>query len=199
MLRVEEPKAPAVYDKDEEKRKEYTANTKKWERANCMSAMIMKNSIFDNVWGAISSDENAKKYLASIEKHFKSSSKFYATTLMDKLIKIRYDMNGNVHDHVMEVVNIAANLKDLKMGVSDGFVAHFIIRSVPQYYEAFKVNYNTLKEKWPLSDFITMCVQEERVKVKRRHVVNYLGHGKNNGQGNYKGKRKGNNNEIIVC
>jgi hypothetical protein len=85
---------------------------------------------------------------------------------MDEFINIRYDVNGNVRDHIMEIVNIAAKLKDLKMSVFNGFVAHFIIRSLPQDYEAFNVNYNILKEKWPLSDLITMCVQEqERLKA----------------------------------
>jgi hypothetical protein len=156
-----------------------------------MSAMIMKNSFSDDVRGAIPSDENAKKNLASIEKHFKCSSKIYATTLMDKLINIRYDVNMNVHDHIMEIVNIVAKLKDLKMGVSDDFIAHFIIRSLPPYYEDLKVNYITLKEKWSLSDLIAMCVQEEeRLKAKRRHAVNYVGMGRTMGKGTIRVRRK---------
>ncbi|GKA99399.1 putative zinc finger, CCHC-type containing protein [Tanacetum coccineum] len=46
-----------------------------WERSNRVSLMIIKNSIFVAIQGAIPDSENAKEYLSSVEKQFKGTSK----------------------------------------------------------------------------------------------------------------------------
>ena len=54
------------------------------------------------------------------------------------------------------------------MAISEGFLVHFIMTSLPSKFGPVKINYNTQKDKWKMSELITMCVQEEeRLKVEK--------------------------------
>ena len=54
------------------------------------------------------------------------------------------------------------------MTISEGFLVHFIMTSFPSQFSPFKINYNTQKDKWKMSELIAMCVQEEeRLKVEK--------------------------------
>nr|GEV40959.1 UBN2_2 domain-containing protein [Tanacetum cinerariifolium] len=54
---------------------------KQWERSNCMSLMIIKNSISVAIRGAIHDSENAKEHLSFVEEQFKGTSKSHANQL----------------------------------------------------------------------------------------------------------------------
>jgi len=54
----------------------------------------MKNSISESIMGAITNNENAKKYLTSMEGHYKGTSEFYAVTLMLRIQNTLYTVNG---------------------------------------------------------------------------------------------------------
>ena len=86
-LRFDEPVAPTSEEENyAEKKKIYDTNSERWERSNRMSLMIMRSTILVGIRGAIPESEKAKKYLASVEEHFKGSSKVYASTLIQKLL-----------------------------------------------------------------------------------------------------------------
>ena len=95
------------------------------------------------------------------------------------------------------------------MEISDGFFVHFIMTSLPSQYIAFKINYNTNKAIWSISELISYCVEEEeRLKTeKMKDVVNIVHHmsisdnppknlheSGSNKQGQKKFKKKGNQN-----
>ncbi|XP_077237140.1 uncharacterized protein LOC143878793 [Tasmannia lanceolata] len=68
----------------------------KWERSNRMILMIMKSTISTTIRGAISDTKDkkeltAKEYLASIVEQFKGTSKALASTLMMRMLTLRYD------------------------------------------------------------------------------------------------------------
>jgi len=68
--------------------------------------------------------------------------------------------------------DMARKLKGLAMEISEGFLVHFIMTSLPSAFEAFKVNYNTHKDKWSMSELIAMTVQEEeRLKLEKPNVA----------------------------
>jgi len=93
--RVEETKAPAAKTEGYEAlRAEYLANTKKREWSNHLFHRIMKNSISESIMGEITNNENAKKYLTSMEDHYKGTSEFYAVTLMLGLQNTLYTVKG---------------------------------------------------------------------------------------------------------
>ncbi|GAV92617.1 UBN2_2 domain-containing protein, partial [Cephalotus follicularis] len=147
---------------------EQMAVYEKWERSNRMSLMIMKSSISVAIRGAIPDSNDAKTYLASVEEQFKGSSKAHASTLIMKMLTTRYDGTSGVREHIMMMNDMASKLNGMEMAISEGFLIHFIMTSLPVQFGPFKINYNTEKEKWKISELIVMCVQEEEsLKVER--------------------------------
>lgn len=144
----------------------------KWERSNRISLMVIKNSICVAIRGAIPDSENAKTYLESVEEQFKGTSKAHASTLILKMLTTKYDGVNGVREHIMTMNNMAHKLKSLDMEISEGFLVHFIMTSLPARFDAFKIKYNTQKDKWKMSELIAMCVQEEeRLKLEKPDVV----------------------------
>lgn len=191
-LRENAPTAPVPAGDNDltlaERTKTYEYEKQRWERSNRMSLMIMKNSINLGIRGAIpeSNNEgvefNARQYMASVEEHFKSSSKAHATTLIMRMITGKYNGTTGVREHIMMMVDIAAKLKGMEMEISDGYLVHFIMTSLPSQFDPFKINYNSLREKWSISDLIAMCVQEEeRLKADKKDHVNHVSHGQKRG------------------
>ncbi|KAK2992639.1 hypothetical protein RJ640_023949 [Escallonia rubra] len=162
-LRVDSPAALTAESSTEQK-----AAYEKWERFNRISLMIMKGSIMTAIRGAIPDSDNAKLYLAHIEEQFQGSSKAHATTLITKMVTLKYSGSNGVHEHILRMNDMASQLKGLDMEISEGFLVHFIMTSLPAQFGLFKINYNTQKEKWKMSELISMCVQEEeRLKFEQ--------------------------------
>ncbi|XP_071687850.1 uncharacterized protein [Rutidosis leptorrhynchoides] len=118
-----------------------------WERSNRMSLMIMKNSISPAIRGAIPDSENAKEFLEFVEEQFKGSSKSHASTLILKMLTTKYDGVSGVREHIMMMNDMASKLKGMDMEISEGFLAHFIMTSLPSQFGPFKINYNTQRGK----------------------------------------------------
>ncbi|XP_071719601.1 uncharacterized protein [Rutidosis leptorrhynchoides] len=143
-----------------------------WESSNCMSLMIMKNSISPAIRGVIPNSENAKEFLKFVEEQFKGSSKSHASTLILKMLTMKYDDVSGVREHIMMMNDMASKLKGMDMEISKGFLVHFNWTSLPSQFGPFKINYNTQKEKWKMSKLIAMCVQEEeRLKIEKPNVA----------------------------
>ncbi|VFQ66006.1 unnamed protein product, partial [Cuscuta campestris] len=132
---LREPAPPALTDKS-------TAEDKivheRWERCNRMALMLIKNSISIIIRGAIPDSSNAKTYLVSVEEQFKATSKAHASTLILKMVTTKYDGNSGIREHIMMMNDMARKLKGLDMEISEGFLVHFIMTSLPASFEAFK-------------------------------------------------------------
>ena len=161
-----------------------SAALEKWARSDCMALMVMSQTISAGIKGAIptkdaqGADLSAKAFLAKIEENFKSSSKTYASTLIMKLVASQYDGKTGIRQHILNMCDMANKLKEMKMEISDGFLVYFIMTSLPSQYNAFKINYNTNKAIWSISELISYCVEEEeRLKTeKMKDVVNMVHH-----------------------
>ena len=57
--------------------------------------------------------------------------------------------------------DIAAQLKKLGIDMSESFLVHFILNTIPHQYGPFKISYNTHKGKWSINELMTKCIQEE--------------------------------------
>nr|GEV52932.1 putative zinc finger, CCHC-type [Tanacetum cinerariifolium] len=98
----------------------------------------------------------------------KGTSKTHASTLILKMLTTKYDGVSGVREHIMMMGDMANKLKGMDMKITEGFLVHFIMTSLPMQFGPFKINYNTQKEKWKISELIAMCVQEEEhLKVER--------------------------------
>ncbi|KAL6310797.1 hypothetical protein AAG906_017379 [Vitis piasezkii] len=138
-----------------------------WERSNRLSLMFIKTKISDGIHGSIDQHDNVKALLKAIDEQFVTSDKALANTLIMKFSSLRLTNVSGVQEHIMQMRNIAAQLKTLEVEMSDSFLVHFILNTLPQQYGPFKISYNTHKDKWSINELLTMCVQEEgRLKME---------------------------------
>ncbi|KAL5861220.1 hypothetical protein ACOSQ3_002530 [Xanthoceras sorbifolium] len=163
-LRIEQP--PSLTD---ESSTEERKNFEKWDRSNRMSLMIMKRGIPEAFKGPESEGiTTAKEFLAEIEKRFVKNDKVETSTLLASLISMKYKGKGNIREYIMEMSHIASKLKTLKLELSDDFLVHLVLISLPAQFNQFKVSYNCQREKWTLNELISYCVQEEdRLKQEK--------------------------------
>ncbi|KAK3042982.1 hypothetical protein RJ639_000959 [Escallonia herrerae] len=80
----------------------------------------MKGSVTIAIRGAIPDSDNAKLYLAHIEKQFQGSSKA-RTTLITKMVTLKYSGSNSIHKHILQMNDMTSQLKGLDMEISEGF------------------------------------------------------------------------------
>lgn len=69
-----------------------------------------------------------------MEKHSQIAYKSFVVTLMGTLIIMKFDGSPIMHEHIIEMTNIAERLKLLEMNVDENFLVQFIINSLPPEY-----------------------------------------------------------------
>ncbi|KAA0035714.1 Retrovirus-related Pol polyprotein from transposon TNT 1-94 [Cucumis melo var. makuwa] len=189
-LLSEKPAAITPASSDEDK-----SFYKAWKRSNRLSLMFMRMTVANNIKSTIKNIEDAKEFMKYVEKCSQSESadKSLAGTLTSTLTNIKFDGSRTIHEHILEMTNLAARLKTMGMEVNENFLVTFILNSLPSEYSPFHMNYNTLKDKWNVHELQSMLIQEEaRLKKPIIHSANLMGHkgagkkpGKKNGKGNH--------------
>ena len=97
---------------------------------------------------------------------------------MAELTTIKFDGTGGMHEHILEMTNLATKLKALGMNVDEFFLMQFILNSLPSQYGLFQIHYNTVKDKWDVNELTSMFVQEERrLKQQGHHLIHLASHG----------------------
>ncbi|KAA0039631.1 UBN2_2 domain-containing protein [Cucumis melo var. makuwa] len=96
---------------------------KAWERSNRLSLMFMRMTVAKNIKSTIKNTEDAKEFMKSVEKCSQSESadKSLAGTLMSTLTNIKFDGSRTIHEHILEMTNLAARLKTMGMEVNENF------------------------------------------------------------------------------
>ena len=140
---------------------EEKAHYKSWERSNRLSLMFMRKSITSNIKSTLPKTDNAKEFMKFVEEHSQTADKSLAGTLMNTLTTMKFDGSCTMHEHVIEMTNIATRLKSLGMAVDEGFLMQLILNSLTFEYGLFQMNYNTMKDKWNVHELHSMLVQEE--------------------------------------
>ncbi|CAL1381354.1 unnamed protein product [Linum trigynum] len=169
---------------------------KAWERSNRLSLMFMRMTVANNIKSTFNDTESAKEFMNSVKESSQSEStdKSLAGTLMGTRTTMKFDGSRTMHEHIVEMTNIAARLKTMGMEVNENFLVTFILNSLPPEYGTFHVHYNTLKDKWNVHELQSMLIQEEaRLKKPRNHSANLVGHkgdGKKPWNKNGKGKEE---------
>ena len=164
----------------------------RWERSNRLSMMFIRTKISASIRGSIPECRTVNELLKAIDAQFESSDKALASTLMAQLSSMKLTTVKGVRGHIMKMRDIAAQLKSLEVDMSESFLVHFILNSLPLQYSPFKISYNTHKEKWSINELLTMCVQEEgRLTLEMGESAHYVAQGKHKvAQAKNKGKGK---------
>jgi len=115
-------------------------------------------SIVSNIKSAFPKIDNAKEFMKFVEERSQTADKSLAKTLLSTLTTMKFNGSHTMHEHVIEMTNIAARLKSLGMAVDEGFLVQFILNSLLSKYGPFQMNYNTMKDKWNVHEFHNMLV-----------------------------------------
>ncbi|CAH9128198.1 unnamed protein product [Cuscuta epithymum] len=151
----------------------------KWERSNRLSVMFIKTKITAGIRGSVDQHTKVKDLLKAIDEQFATSDKALASTLIMQFATMKLTGIRGVREHIMRMRDITAQLKALEVTMSDAFLVHYILYTLPQQYAPFKISYNTHKEKWSINELLTMCVQEEeRLMMEEGERVNLTVHEK---------------------
>jgi hypothetical protein len=172
-LRIERP--PTITDSSSMEEK---AIYKTWERSNRLSNMFMRTKIADNIKSTLPEYDSAKEFFQTIEERFRSIDNSLTGTLMDELTTMKFDGTREIHEHIIEMTNLATKLKALGMNVDELFLVQLILNSLPPQYESFQIHYNTTKDNWNVNELISMLVQEKaRLEQQGHHSVHLIGQG----------------------
>nr|KYP63593.1 hypothetical protein KK1_018172 [Cajanus cajan] len=128
-LRLEKP-TPTPKNPNEDKVEKVEVNLENHR----MCLMIMKRSVPEVFRDSIFESHNAKGFLDTIEKYFTSNEKADASSLLAKLISMRYKGKGNIREYIMGMFNLASKLKALKLELSDDLLVHLVLISLPTHF-----------------------------------------------------------------
>ncbi|XP_070028722.1 uncharacterized protein [Nicotiana sylvestris] len=129
-LRVDSP--PPLTDKSTSNEKR---EIKRWKRSDCMCMMIMKKAIPEISRGNMSDKvKTAKEFMAEIDKVFVKSEKSKIGILLTSLVSMRYQGKGNIREYIMQMSHLASKLKELKLDISEDFLEHFVLISLPPQF-----------------------------------------------------------------
>jgi len=86
---------------------------------------------------------------------------------------------GGIRNHILSMSTMVAKLKIMNMGLPDPYIVNLALKSLPNEFETFIVNYNSQPDEWDLEKAIAMCVQEEeRLKTAHGDSLNFAKHSK---------------------
>ncbi|CAN6680940.1 unnamed protein product [Malus baccata var. baccata] len=100
-------------------------------------------------------EEKPQAITAEIEEKFKESEKAETGTFPTQITSMKYDGVGSVREHILKMVDLAQKLKDLEVPMTDQFLVHMALNSLPPKYGQLKVSYNTQKDKWGIDELIS--------------------------------------------
>ena len=118
-------------------------------------------SIANNIKSTLPKCDTAKEFFKTMEECFRSANESLVGTLMAELTTMKFDGTRGMHEHILEMSNLAVKLKVLGMNVDESFLVQFILNSLPLQYGPFQIRYNTIKDKWNVNELASMLVQEE--------------------------------------
>ena len=93
--------------------------------------------VADNIKTTLLKTDNAKEFMGLVGERSQIANKFLTRTLMSTLTIIKFDGSRTMHEHVIEMTNIAAKLKTLGMTMNENFLVQFILNSLLSKYGPF--------------------------------------------------------------
>ncbi|KAK3007983.1 hypothetical protein RJ639_013323 [Escallonia herrerae] len=90
----------------------------------------MKGSITTAIHGAILDSDNAKLYLDHIEDQFQCSSKAYATTLITKMVTLKYSGSNGVREHILRMNDITSQLKGATVHITNSLQGFLSVKKL---------------------------------------------------------------------
>ncbi|KAL0421270.1 UNVERIFIED_CONTAM: hypothetical protein Slati_3149900 [Sesamum latifolium] len=93
--------------------------------------MFIKTKISASIRGSIDQHNNVRELLKAINDQFVSSDKALASTLIMRFTSKKLTGLNGVREHIMQMRDIAAQLKSLEVDMSESFLVHYILNILP--------------------------------------------------------------------
>ncbi|KAF2308727.1 hypothetical protein GH714_014606 [Hevea brasiliensis] len=139
-LRVSKPANLIDKSTSDEKRE-----LEKWEKSNHISLVVIKRAIPEAFRGTMFDQvDTDKTFLEDLEKRFAKNEKAITSTILAKLISMRYTGKGNIREYIMKMSNLTSKLKALKLDLSENLLVHLVLISLLAQFSQLKVSYNRL-------------------------------------------------------
>ncbi|KAL1340186.1 hypothetical protein AAHE18_U099200 [Arachis hypogaea] len=74
-----------------------------------------------------------------VEKFFTKNEKAEASSLLSKLVSMRYKGKENIREYIMKMSHLVSKLKALTLELSEDLLVHFILISLPAHFGQFKM------------------------------------------------------------
>ena len=135
----------------------------RWEKSNRLSLLIMKAKTYDGIRGLVhDSTGDAKQFFAALEDIFMKMEKEEAYSLFDKLLKMKYDGEGSVCEHIMKMSSIFSRLRAMDhTDLSDSYLVKLAVKSLPLQFMSLK--YDPTNNDWGLGELLSRCAEAEKL------------------------------------
>ncbi|XP_043692934.1 uncharacterized protein LOC122643374 [Telopea speciosissima] len=104
----------------------------KWETANRKCIILMKRSIPENMKDSVGEMDTATEYLTVIKEVFEVFQSAEKAELMNQILLAKFDGNGSVREHFLEISSMVKKLKDLETNLDDDFLVSLTLKSLPE-------------------------------------------------------------------
>ncbi|RVW94541.1 Retrovirus-related Pol polyprotein from transposon TNT 1-94 [Vitis vinifera] len=85
--------------------------------------------------GAIPKETQTKSFLDKIANRFAANEKVQTSTILSKLVSMRYKGKENIREYIMEMSNLVTRLKALKLELSEDILVHLVLISLPTQFK----------------------------------------------------------------
>ncbi|XP_031106313.1 uncharacterized protein LOC116010961 [Ipomoea triloba] len=137
---IQNKEPPPITDDSTEDEKKFHAQ---WTRSNRLCMYFIKTRIPRSIRGSVDHFDKVEPLFKAIDDEYATSNKALASTLIMKFVGLRLSTVKGTRKHIMQVRDIAAQLKKQGIILPDTFVVHFALNTLPQHYSPFKISYNT--------------------------------------------------------
>ena len=103
----------------------------RWERSNRLNIMFIKTKLSAAIRSLMDHYTRVKDLLKAIDEQFKTSEKALVSTLIMKFSTLRLTGTKGVRDHIIQIGDIVAQLKTLEIEMSETFLVHYILNTLP--------------------------------------------------------------------
>ena len=93
--------------------------------------MFIKTKISVGIRGSVKKIDNVKPFLKAIDEQFVTSDKALASTLIMQFSSTKLTWIRGVCDNIIRMRDIAAQLKSLEVTMSNTFLLHYILNTLP--------------------------------------------------------------------
>ncbi|XP_068328158.1 uncharacterized protein [Pyrus communis] len=122
------------------------SNYKKWKQdIEILLGLMYYDLAIREEESATLIEESTIEQKVKFEKWEKSNR--MGLLIMKKAMTETFNGTTSVREHILKMVHTAGKLKELEVPISDQFLVHMALNSLPAKFGQLKVSYNTQKEK----------------------------------------------------